>query len=83
MSAPWLETEVPQRPRFGRDRVQSRHEADIGNRSFVTHNVTLPPSIDALREVYSLWMLAASDKAGFAERKLRNIDAAKILLTPA
>ena len=31
------EIEVARRPRFGRDRVESRHEADIGNRSFVTH----------------------------------------------
>ena len=33
------ETEVPRRPRFGRDRVESRHEADIANRSFVTDTV--------------------------------------------
>jgi hypothetical protein len=51
------------------------------NRSILTHRADLPPSIDALRKVHSPWMLAASDKAEFAERELWNIGAVTIVLT--
>jgi hypothetical protein len=32
----------------------------------LTHNGGSPPSFDALRKVHSSWMLAVSDRAGFA-----------------
>ena len=45
----WPETEVPRRPRFGGDQVESGHEADIARRPSLTLSVVSPPSIVALR----------------------------------
>ena len=44
-------------PRFGRDRVESGHEADIARRPSLTHSVISRPSIAALRKVHSPSML--------------------------
>jgi hypothetical protein len=34
----WPETEVSKRPRFGRDRVESRHNSDIAEVRRLTHH---------------------------------------------
>jgi len=57
--------------RFGSDRSNNRHVADIVVWSKLTHNVTSPPSFAALRKV------------DFAERELWNIGAVMTGLIPA
>jgi hypothetical protein len=49
---------------FGSDRGESGHRADIVDRSKMTHDVTLPPSIDALRKTNWITSSAMARRLG-------------------
>jgi hypothetical protein len=49
---------------IGSDGCKSGHETDAVIRSFMTHSVSLPPSIDAVRKAY--WSVCWTPTVSFA-----------------